>query len=198
MKKAKLFLQNKILNYILFSALWASFVLYAMLSETMETVSFMFYLILYLPVTILILKRDFYYSHILILMIAGIELMSNVMTVIKCIAGFETKYIFTLIINVVYFLLFLTIILFSFRKLKNSDETKDPNTKYNYWLISILSVLRVIFLFINLFVYISNNAETEFDLIEVINVVHTVLLFIYQIIFVLSSKKEEKLIKKEA
>ena len=196
MKKVERFLKNKILNYILFSLIWAFFILYAMLGKTMETVSIIFYLILYLPVTILILKRDFYYSHIIILMLSGIELMSNVMTVIKCITGFDSKYILTLIINIIYFILFLTVIIFVYKKLKNNDETKNPNSVYNYWLIIVLSILRVVFLVINLMIYVNNN---DVDVLrETVNVIHTIVLFIYQIVFILSSEKEEKLIKKEA
>ena len=196
MEKVELFLKKKIFNYILFGLIWAFLILYAMLGKTMETVSIIFYLILYLPVTILILKRDFYYSHIIILMLSGIELMSNVMTVIKCIAGFDSKYILTLIINIIYFILFLTVIIFVYKKLKNNDETKNPNSVYNYWLIIVLSILRVVFLVINLMIYVNNN---DVDVLrETVNVIHTIVLFIYQIVFILSSEKEEKLIKKEA
>lgn len=180
------------IRLILFSLFWLIFIIYAIFNENMKFWNFLYYCILYVPFTYLLLKKSFYYANILIIVLSVVEIISSTAIIIKCVTEFEVAYVFTIIYSLINFFFFSLLIIYILLKLKNREFNEDKNI-YLGLIVAIFFSVKLIIGIINLIFIIqtSNNI-----LIDLLGFLYNIVLVMFEVLFVITVNKEHKLVQR--
>jgi len=190
MKKIIDFLDDGFIRLIMFILFWIFFIVYNIID--FEVWTFLYQLVLYIPFTISLLKKSFYFSCLLILILGLVELISVIGSIIACVLDFNLAYILTIIYNLVKFFMYAILYGYIFMKLKN----KGFNELKNQYMGKITISITLIFLVLSVanLVTVLNNSDNK--LLDVFGYLSSTMLLINQIVFVITSEKIDTFIKK--
>lgn len=181
------------IRLVLFSLFWILFILYSIFNENMKFWNFLYYSILYLPFTILLLKKSFYYANILIIVLSIVEIISATAIIIKCITEFDFGNILTIIYSLINFFFFVLMIIYIILKLKNRQFNEDKNI-YVGIILAYFFLVKLIMGSLNLILVLQNSDN---KIIEIFGFLYNIVLVLFEVLFVISVNKEQNLIQRD-
>ncbi len=191
-KKIVDILDDGFIRLVTFCLFWGMFIIYSIINQNIELWNFIYYAILYIPLTILLLKKSFYYANILILVLSVVEILSSSAIIIQCALDFEIEYLFTIILSLFKFTLFVLFIIYIIIKLKNKELDKEKNN-YIGFILSLVFIINIIIGVVNLILRVQTSSTVSVD---VLGFMHNNILIFFEILFVITTNKEHMLIKK--